>query len=154
MLNCAFVHPMLLSPGSPSSWSSTVTWMTGISMATHVQEEQGTLCPRLGLLKECQKPINISDLGVCWGQAVSTQCLLCLLSQENRCSRTMENFASKIAFSILLLLEACSERNSHVITHHGYWKLLKLIHWDICCLGGRRKRRRRGCGGLKVVSGN
>lgn len=97
--------------------------------------------------KECQKLINILQLGVCQGQARSIRRLLCLLSQGNRCSHMKENFISKIAFSILLLLEAFSWRNSHVIIHRGYWKLLKLIHWDIW-----RLTKGRSCRGLKDIN--
>lgn len=60
-----------------------------------------------------------------------------------------ENFISKIAFSILALLEAFSDRNSHVIIHRSYWKLLKLIHWDIWCL--REGRSRRGLPDLNRI---
>lgn len=73
--------------------------------------------------------------------------LLCLLSEGNRCGHMKENFISKIAFSVLPLLEAFSDRNSHVIIHHAYWKVLKLIHWDIWCL-----REGRSCGGLRDVN--
>lgn len=58
-----------------------------------------------------------------------------------------ENFISKIAFSVLPLLEAFSDRNSHVIIHRAYWKLLKLIHRDIWCLREGRSR-----GGLRDVN--
>lgn len=96
--------------------------------------------------KECQKLINILELGVCRGQARPIMRLLCLLSKGNRCSHMKENFISKIAFSILFLLEAFSDRNSHVIIHQGYRKLLKLIHQDIWCL-----REGRSCRGLRDV---
>lgn len=91
--------------------------------------------------KECQKLINILELGVCQRQARSSRHLFCLLSEGNRCSHMKENFISKIAFSILALLEAFSDRNSHVIIHRSYWKLLKLIHWDIWCLWEGRSRK-------------
>lgn len=70
--------------------------------------------------KECQKLINILELGACQRQARSIRHLFCLLSEGNRCSHMKENFISKIAFSILALLEAFSDRNSHVIIHRSY----------------------------------
>lgn len=74
-----------------------------------------------GTLKECQKLINISDLGVCRGagRLCPASALFTLSGKQVQLRVGEFFFGSKIAFRILFLLEACSERNSHVIIHHG-----------------------------------
>ena len=72
-------------------------------------------------IKECQKLINISEIGVCvcvW-QACSVPGAWSFYSlRETGAGELKEGFISKIAFSILDLLETLSGRISHVITHH------------------------------------
>lgn len=114
---------------SPSASSQTSSW-SGAALTNQRRRNSAHFVPDCDF-KECQKLVNILELGVCQRQARSVRHLFRLLSEGNRCSHMKENFISKIAFSILALLEAFSDRNSHVIIHCSYWKLLKLIHWDI-----------------------
>lgn len=132
---------------SPSASSQISSW-SGAASTTQRRRNSAHFVPDCDF-KECQKLINILELGVCQRQACSVRHLFRLFSEGNRCSHMKENFISKIAFSILALLEAFSDRNSHVIIHRSYWKLLKLIHWDIWRL--REGRSRRGLPDLNRI---
>lgn len=132
---------------SPSASSQISSW-SGAATTNQRRRNSAHFVPDCDF-KECQKLINILELGVCQRQARSVRHLFRFLSEGNRCSHMKENFISKIAFSILALLEAFSDRNSHVIIHRSYWKLLKLIHWDIWRL--REGRSRRGLPDLNRI---